>query len=243
MKKLFIALAAFALLFACKPENNEDNTGELEESVCPEGAVDLGIVMTRENGNRFKLYWAQSNLCEIGLCETPEDYGDYYAWGETEAKLDYTWPAYKWCDGSFDYLIKYSTGNLDGTVYDNKTELETGPDGDDAAAKILGGKWRMPTDAEWKELKAKCKWTWTTQNGVNGVLITSKKNDNSIFLPAAGYRNETYLASDGNYGAYWSSSLYTEHPRSACCVTFEAAYVQEGYEGRCCGLSVRPVSE
>ena len=216
-----------------------------QESTIP-GAVDLGIVMTRTDGTTYKLYWAKSNLSDKGLCTNPEDYGDYYAWGETAPKKNYSWSTYKFSKsssgGPFKYLpFKYNTSSSYGTV-DNKTVLE--PE-DDVAHVKLGGKWRMPTDAEWKELRTKCTWTWTTNYNGTGVMgrIVTATNGNSIFLPAAGYRYDTYLDLVGSYGYYWSSSLYTGTPLSACYVYFYPVSVYGSYRKRCYGQSVRPVSE
>lgn len=166
-----------------------------QKSMIPTGAVDLGIVMTREDGTTYKLYWATSNLCEDGLCANPEDYGDYYAWGETvpyyvkghsrdrscskwrtiEGKTitGYDWSSYKWCNGDQNKLTRYCPENKanywDGPgTPDNKTEFADYNYNDDAARARLGGKWRMPTNAEWTALGTKCTWTWTTQNGVKG---------------------------------------------------------------------------
>ena len=122
--------------------------------------------------------------------------------------------------------------------------LETGPDGDDVASKTLGGKWRMPTKEEWEELLTKCTFTWTTQNGVNGALITAP-NSNSIFLPAAGYGYMDELPANGGVtGCYWSSSLDINYQTCAW-----DAYFADGLYGlgegnyRQEGNSVRPVSE
>ena len=113
---------------------------------------------------------------------------------------------------------------------------------DDVASVKLGGKWRMPTDAEWTELMTKCTWTWTTLNGVNGRLVTST-NGNSIFLPAAGYRCGTRLDYAGSHGSYWSSSLTTDDPDYAWLVSFDSDYVIRRDFDRYFGLSVRPVTE
>ena len=194
-------------------------------------AVDLGL----PSG----LKWASFNLG----ASAPEDYGDYYAWGETEPKEDYSWSTYKWCmNGSDSQLTKYCTNSSYGYngFTDNKTVLT--PE-DDAAAVNWGGKWRMATMDEWNELKNKCTWTWTAQNGVNGRLVTGP-NGNSIFLPAAGYRFGTSLGSAGSYGAYWSSSLNTGYPYFAYYVGFDSGGVYWYLDYfRCDGLSVRPVSE
>ena len=226
----------------------------------PKDAVDLGIVMTREDGSTYNLYWAKSNLCESGLCANPEDYGDYYAWGETEpyyteghsqdspcsswrsrtnpSITGYNWASYKWCNGSSTTLTKYNTNSSYGTV-DNKTVLDSE---DDVAHVKLGGKWRMPTDEEWTALRTQCTWTWTTQNGINGRLVTAS-NGNSIFLPAAGDRYDTYLYSAGSYGYYWSSSIYTVYPYLVRIVFFYSSDVYGYNFDRFYGPSVRPVSE
>lgn len=241
MKRLFtIVIMALSLLFACTPENN--NNGGTKESTIPAGAVDLGIVMTRTDGITYKLYWAQSNLSTSGLCASPEDYGDYYAWGETEPKENYSWSTYKWCNGSSSTLTKYNNSSSYGTV-DNKMVLESS---DDVASVKLGGKWRMPTDAEWTELRTKCKWTWTDNYNGTGVAgrIVSATNGNSIFLPAAGYRHETSLDNAGSVGIYWSASLfYTDLPFNAWNVGFWPVYVDRSCSSRCDGRSVRPVTE
>ena len=236
MKKYLFALAALSLLFACTPEE-----GGVEESKCPKGAVDLGIVMTREDGTTYKLYWAKSNLSDKGLCANPEDYGDYYAWGETEPKESYSWPTYKFGTSSSGPFSKYNTSSSYGSI-DNKTVLE--PE-DDVASVKLGGKWRMPTDAEWTELRTKCTWTWTTNYNGTGVMgrIVTATNGNNIFLPAAGERYDTDLYDAGSYGYYLSSSLYTDDPSGALNVFFNSDDFGRDGTYRNCGLSVRPVSE
>ena len=198
------------------------------ETPCPSGAVDLGL----------SVYWGTTN---IGASK-PEDYGDYYAWGETEPKESYSWSTYKFGTSSSGPFFKYNTSDSYGTV-DNKTVLE--PE-DDVARVKLGGEWRMPTDAEWTELRTKCTWTWTTNyngTGVKGQIVTAT-NGNSIFLPAAGYRRDTKLYDAGSYGYYWSSSLNTDKPSIAWYVNFNSGTVRRrDYGYRSYGQSVRPVSE
>ena len=187
-------------------------------------AIDLGL----------SVKWANANLGATA----PEGYGDYYAWGETETKENYSWETYKWCNGSDHTLTKYNTDSYDGTV-DNKTVLD--PE-DDVAHVKLGGSWRMPTDAEWTELRTQCKWTWTTQNGEYGYIVTAT-NGNSIFLPIAGCRYYTSLGGLTSFGGYyWSSSLDT----GACAwfVFFSSGRRLSRFSDyRCGGQSVRPVSE
>lgn len=192
---------------------------------CVSECVDLGL----------SVKWA---TCNIGANQ-PEEFGDYFAWGETETKETYNWSVYIWCNGSHDSLTKYNTSGSYGSV-DNKTVL----DGvDDAAKSRLGGQWRMPTDAEWTELRTKCTWTWTTQNDVNGYIVTSNINGNSIFLPAAGYRIYTYLSGAGTDGYYWSSSLDTEHPYYARNIYFNSGGVYRYGNYRFNGYYVRPVTK
>ena len=184
--------------------------------------VDLGL----------SVKWA---TCNVGA-NSPEGYGDYFAWGETSTKSTYNWSTYKWCNGSSSTLTKYNTRSSYGTV-DNKTQLELS---DDAVRANWGGSWRMPTDAELTELREQCTWTWTNQNGVNGYKVTSKSNGNSIFFPAAGYRDDSLLYDAGSNGYYWSSSLFTVSPYGAWYVDFGSGYVYSDYY-RYYGRSVRPV--
>ena len=188
-------------------------------------AIDLGL----------SVKWASFNLGAL----SPEDYGEYYAWGETGPKDNYNWSTYIWCNGSDTTLTKYNNTSSYGTV-DNKTVLE--PD-DDAAHVALGGKWRMPTDEEWTALRTQCTWVWTSNyngTGVAGMIVTAT-NGNSIFLPAAGYRSDTHLGDHGSNGFYWSSSLYRVYPGVAWYVGFYSGTVYRSNYLRYHGHSVRPV--
>ncbi len=156
--------------------------------------------------------WA---TCNIGAT-TPEGYGDYFAWGETKAKSVYNWETYKYAKGYFDVyplLTKYCTDDYYGNIgfVDNLTLLQPS---DDAATANWGSGWRMPTNEEWQELLDNTTNTWTTQNGVNGRLFTAT-NGNSLFLPAAGYRDDSNLYNSGNDCFCWSSSLSTDHTNGA----------------------------
>ena len=179
--------------------------------------------------------WA---TCNVGATK-PEEYGGYYAWGETEEKEDYEWNTYKWCKGSDDTMTKYCTDSYYGIV-DNKTVLD--PE-DDVAHVKWGGSWRMPTQAEQNELCTNCRWTWTTQNGVNGYKVTSKTNANSIFFPAAGHRCGTYLFDSGSGGTYWSGSSRHDYSYYAYFLEFDRGYYERYYSYRFLGFSVRPVSK
>lgn len=194
-----------------------------------------------ENGYGYEdlglsVKWA---TCNVGA-NNPEDYGDYFEWGETTTKDTYNWITYKYCNGSSSTLTKYCNNSSYGSngFTDNKTQLELS---DDAARANWGGAWRMPTDAEWTELREQCTWTWTTQNGVYGRKVTSKTNGNSIFLPAAGYRDYSSLIYAGSGGRYWSSSLGTDYPYYAWGVYFDSGDVDRSSGNRYYGRSVRPV--
>ena len=183
--------------------------------------------------------WATMN---VGASK-PEDYGSYYAWGETEGynngKSTFNESTYKWCNGSSSTLTKYNTSSNWGTV-DNKTELDLE---DDAAYVNWGKQWRMPSLEQFEELINSSYTTteWTTLNGVYGRKITSKTNGNSIFLPAAGYRYDASLNGAGSYGDYWSRTLLTGYPGRAWNLYFGSEYVVREYGSRCIGQSVRPV--
>ena len=178
--------------------------------------------------------WA---TCNVGA-SSPESYGNYYAWGETSTKSTYNWNTYKYCRGSESTLTKYCTSSNYGTV-DNKTVLEPA---DDAATSNWGSSWQMPSIDQVRELisSSYTSTEWTTQNGVNGRKITSKSNGKSIFLPAAGYRNGTNLASAGGDGYYWSRSLDTSNNNGAWMLNFDSRGFYH-YDYRYGGQCVRPV--
>ena len=178
--------------------------------------------------------WATMN---VGA-GNPEDYGDYFAWGETTPKAFYGWGTYRWSGGSAGTLSKYNTASGYGAV-DDIIELEPA---DDAATVNWGPSWRMPTIDQMDELIAECIWRWTSSNGVNGYMVTSKHNGNSLFLPAAGCRYEGKPYGAGEDGAYWSRKLYAQDPVGACYMIIHAGYVHySGYYDRIYGQSVRPV--
>ena len=170
--------------------------------------VDLGL----------SVKWA---TCNVGASK-PEDYGNYYAWGETTTKSSYT------RDNSKTY------GKSMGDIAGNSSY--------DAATANWGGSWRMPTKAEMQELRDRCTWKWTTQNGVNGYKVTGP-NGNSIFLPAAGYRLDGSLDFAGSYGHYWSSAPYESFSSSAYCLYFYSSDHGVNGSSRNYGRSVRPVTE
>ena len=182
------------------------------------------------------LLWA---TCNVGA-DNPEDYGDYFAWGETQPKVTYKWSTYQYCMGSDHTMTKYCNNASYGYngFTDNLTTLQPS---DDAATANWGTDWRMPTKEEFEELYSNTTVTWTQQNGVNGRLFTAT-NGNSLFLPAAGYRGGASFRNAGTYGYCWSSSLYTENPGRAWYLGFYSGDCFMGiYGNREAGLSVRPV--
>ena len=164
--------------------------------------VDLGL----------SVKWATMN---VGAT-SPEDYGDYFAWGETSPKSSYN---------SSNYYYSSNPATL--------------PLNKDAANVNWGGDWRMPTKAEQDELRTKCTWTWTTLNGVKGCKVTSKQNGKSIFIPAAGYKDYSSTTDAGVYGDYWSSSRYSNN--SSHLFNFNNSGPGEKNFSRYRGLSVRAV--
>ena len=221
-KTLSILCAACALIltFSCSKDEPKDPYNGHEY-------VDLGL----------SVKWA---TCNVGAkCET--DYGQYFAWGETSEKTNYGWSnsgEYKW--GIYDETASPDYGMTKYNETDGITTLEAG---DDPATAAWGSIWRTPTFDEIKELLDKCDWTWTTKNGVNGYTVTGN-NGNSIFLPAAGYRDGTELESADMYGYFWSSSLSASSPKVAYAFYFFKSNYHEWYYGyRYDGQSVRAVTK
>lgn len=202
-------------------EDGSDVENEGTSSAAPEGAqaVDLGL----------SVLWSS---CNVGA-ESPEEYGDYFAWGETSPKSDYA------SSTSVAYGLLISELESRGII---------GSDGNlsaayDAAITNWGGTWRMPTLIETQELLDNCTWVWTSMNGVNGHKVTGP-NGNFIFLPAAGFRHDTSLNSVGANGYYWSATP-CDNSDNAYGIYF---YSNSDYYGssnykRNDGRVVRPVSE
>lgn len=186
--------------------------------------------------------WATRN---VGA-SSPEDYGDYFAWGEIEPnKDDYHFMTYKWWQDEYNAnenwyvegLTKYCTGSSYGykDFVDNKTELD--PEDDAAYVHYPGG--RMPSLDQINELCDECTWQWTQRNGVNGQLGTGP-NGNTIFLPAAGSRSGSSSSVD-SYGHYWSRTLYSSFPLEAYCLDFDRSICDSYNGGRIDGFTVRAV--
>ena len=210
-----LLLAIIALLVSCR-------TAEVDVANTSTAMVDLGL----------SVKWAQ---CNIGAA-APEEFGNYYAWGETDIKEKYIWDTYKHCNGTSTSLTKYCSYESFGHV-DSKMQLEQH---DDVATATLGDGWRLPTIVEYEELMNKCTWVWTTQNGVNGYKVTGR-NGKSIFLPAAGYRYNSMLYSENSYALYWLNSLNDAGCYYAQCAVFYENNLQHNFKMRFYGLTVRAV--
>jgi len=208
-------------------------------------AVDLGL----PSGT----LWASYNLG----ASRPSEYGDFFAWGELEAKSEYEWSTLKYCEyGGSDADVKFSKYVMDpeyGTV-DGKTVLE--PE-DDAASVNWGDGWRIPTDDEWAELIAQCRWRWTRRGDIGGYKIIGK-NRKSIFLPAAGhcFYGDT-INQAGKLGIYSASTIFdgtdpydtqsstSKFEKRYCCMFSNPLFLSKppivGIFQRSSGFSVRPV--
>lgn len=246
MKKLlaFLLLAVFSLSGYAQSNLYGDVNGDGEVNIADVNDV-IGIILGGDVSQDDKDWvdlglpsgtlWATRN---VGA-SSPEDYGDYFAWGETEPKDYYDWSTYKLCNGSDETMTKYCTKSIYGNYgyVDYKTELDSE---DDAAYFNWGPSWRMPSMTQLAELMNNCYWQWTQRNGVNGQLVTGP-NGNTMFLPAAGscWYNTVYNV--GSSGEYWSRTLNSDYPNNAYYLCFASGYVYWLYASRGSGLPVRAV--
>ena len=188
-------------------------------------AVDMGLGVK----------WAKMN---IGA-RAPEDYGDFFAWGETKNKSEYKWSTYKWGNGGHSNYNKYNTNSTLGIV-DNNTTI----DPEDDAATVRWNNWRLPTKEEIEELRNNCYWDKTIINGITGYKATSKRNGNSIFFPTAGHKYLNDPTNAGSQGYYWSSSLNSSgNTNYAHILHFDENQVNSAMDFRCFGLPIRAVRQ
>ena len=176
--------------------------------------VDLGL----------SVKWA---ACDLGT-STILDYGEHYAWGETDRKSSYSWDNYKWCNGSEETITKY-------TYYEGPFTLDSA---DDAATVHLGEGWRMPTQEECQELIDNCQWRATEKDGVSVFEVTSRKNGNKIYFMR-------WSSAVGMLSDYWANSLWSDDG------AYDFALCWYGYSEDCnpmlCGMGkaygalIRPV--
>lgn len=213
-----------------------------------------------ENGHEWvdlglSVKWA---TCNIGA-NKPEEYGDYFAWGEIVSKGTYEWPNYRFIKQPLfgrirskkdfkDYLdyLEYENNSLPRliTKYNTSDGIIQLAKTDDAARANWGEQWRMPTEAEVRELVLQCKWEWIVFGGKNGYMVTGC-NGNSLFLPAAGNKTDRLAPATGSFGRYWASTLYKESFTSAAILSFFSPPSSRRVDGmvRDVGLSVRPVTD
>lgn len=177
-------------------------------------AVDLGL----------SVKWAS---CNLGA-ELPQEAGDFYSWGETSTKEQYTKATY------FDKEFKYFSENND-TCFAGKTKY-------DAATAAWGAEWRTPTSAELQELITKCKWKSIRYKGSNGFRITGP-NGNQIFMPSAGYISGKSLGDSQNTGYYWSSCLSKSYEEPAYMMCFSTSNIEVTLNYKYLGCSIRPVKD
>ena len=235
MKKLFLLgamVCALGMMFeACTEKDNGGSTEPTPTPIDTVKWVDLGL----PSG----LLWAE---CNLGA-SSPEEYGNYYAWGETQPKDVYDWTTYRYCtvdsEGNLQSLTKYCNRadyGYNGYV-DTLTTLEPS---DDVVTVLLGDGTRIPTKEDWEELLSYTNGEWTTLNGVYGRLFTAT-NGNSLFLPAAGALLGNESMGVGANGLYWSSNLYTEMSTGANGIGFSSSHQGIGQSRRDAGITVRAV--
>ena len=228
-----------------EPNNGSQNDSIVDHSGTQNGHdyVDLGL----PSGT----LWA---TCNVGA-DSPEGYGDYYAWGETEPKTTYDWSTYKYCEGDFDMLTKYCSDSRYGYngFTDNLYDLQPS---DDPATVNWGEGWRMPDGAEAMELLNECDHRWDSINGVSGLLVIGN-NGNMLFLPAAGLKGvfswagepQTEFDQPGHSGQYWMKErgiAFNQYSYPDYDYLANEFYFPYGYNGgsrteRSRGLPVRPV--
>ena len=209
MKRIFTILPMIIMVFMAKAQSCPDDNHP--------HAIDLGL----PSGTK----WACCNVDpDHPENQSPTNYGGYYAWGETDTKSTYSWSTYTHCDGSVSTCHNLGS-DIAGTQYD-------------VAHVKWGGSWVMPSKEQLDELKNNCPSTWTMQNGVRGRLFTGT-NGGSIFLPAAGYRDDSYLIDAGSNGIYWSSTHVWSWTQNAYYLYFGYGGTYDTY--RYLGFTVRPV--
>ena len=214
-----VDVADIAIIIDIMAGKDVDTPEEQAYTVCPDDHhphwIDLGL----PSGTK----WA---CCNVGA-STPEGYGNYYAWGETQTKDVYNWSTYIHYDGSMETCHDIGS-DIAGTDYD-------------AATANWGAPWRMPSKTQIDELLDYTTNVWTIQNGVNGRKFTGS-NGGTVFLPAAGYVWDGGLSSVGSYGLYWSSTPLDESGGDELYFDSGTAYWSYGYGSRrYVGSSVRPV--
>ena len=198
--------------------------------------------------------WA---TCNLGA-KSPEQFGDYYGWGETkphfykdkwskplqEGYYGYCWPNYRLCNRSFKTLTKYCCHEMYGNKGFTDNRVLLNPE-DDAASVIMGRQWHIPTEEQWQELIDEGVWTWTNNyknTSVSGYIVANRyNNDVHIFLPDAGFYDTNRFCQGGYTGDYWSSSLDRDNSSYARFVSFHYDDCYVVRNNRYYGISIRAV--
>lgn len=257
MKKRFLSvlcLVCGVAFFSSCSNNDDDDNSQQEEN--QETTIVADTTGTHVQGTTVSGRIGNYTYVDLGLedgtlwatynvgASKPSEYGDYFAWGETAPKDEYTWGTYKWCEGSENTLTKYcfeeyvTYGTVDGLL----SLLSE----DDAATANWGAGWRMPTNIELDDMLMICDWEWTTDfngSGVAGRIGTSTVNGNTIFLPAAGSISEKELSEVGDWCLYWCSDLFNHgsYRANAFQCTSQYQNIVDACDSRCYGYSVRAV--
>lgn len=225
-----ISILALTLSFGCinrnnstieetktvKKRTNEELTGEINGHEW----VDLGL----PSG----LKWA---VCNVGA-SIPEEFGNYYSWGETEPKSEYT------SINSLTYKVSFRQLKKSGIIDDSGTLTKEY----DAASVNWGDEWRMPTIEEYGELIDECTWNFASFNGINGYLVTGP-NKKNIFLPAAAFQQGSTIENIGNFGDYWSSSVVNELSGISHSLGYSSKSHGRRRYARYAGRTIRPVAD
>lgn len=227
---MLVVLALF-LTIGCKRDNEKSAENETKSTQHRKNGPHTGTINGHEwidLGLPSGVKWA---TCNVGATSA-EEYGNYFGWGETEPKDNYS------SINSLTYKISLRKLKKAGVIDDTLTLTKE----HDAANVQWGGTWRLPTDAEFEELISECNWSFASLNGVNGYLVIGP-NEKSIFLPASAYQNGTKIENDGDFGDYWSSTLIEESNGVACSLGYSSKSYGRRRYARYVGRTVRPVSD
>ena len=242
MKKLYyiLILTLLVAVISCgddgisfsNPDSGSNNGQYINVNYDTSGSVgghyyvDLGL----------SVMWA---TCNIGA-STALMSGSYFAWGEVTPKESYSWETYIHCDKDnkfTKYCYKKESGSneLVDSLYTLQPE-------DDAAVQNWGNGWRMPTDAEFEELRTKCHWEWVSGIGVYYYKVTGSTGK-SIMIPACGSMKDRIVHSPNSNGCLWTSNISNNKTEHACELTLYATGFWKGSVDRFYGEPIRPVIE
>ncbi len=226
-------IGILTLVFMCTDCSSGKNSIENEKEIGREHKI--GVLTDTLNGHRWVdlglpsgLRWATTN---VGAASAEEG-GDYFAWGETEPKSEYS------TINSSTYKISLKKLKKIGIIDENGILTPE----HDAATANWGPGWRMPTDDEYRELIEICDWEFTNQNGENGYLVTGP-NKKTIFFPAAAFQQNTTIENLGEFGDYWSSTIVKELTGVACSMGYSSKSYGRRRYARYAGRTIRPVTD